>query len=175
MNKTFRTAMYALGLGSAAALGGAVSNTLLSGNSAFAHNAREVSEARASLAVAGDISTVFKTVDKAVEPSVVQIQTKAVVMQTGMSRNPFHGAARLGDDNGSAEIPNGNGGGNGGELVEQGTGSGVIMQVDGGNAYILTNNHVVDHAKSLLVTLNDGRQFDGAIARSLDSAPTWPS
>ena len=41
-----------------------------------------------------------------------------------------------------------------------GTGSGVVIRADG---YILTNNHVVDHAKHVQVTLPDGRQFTGKV------------
>lgn len=39
-------------------------------------------------------------------------------------------------------------------------GSGVIISEDG---YIVTNNHVVDQATKLRVTLNDGRVFDASI------------
>ncbi len=39
-------------------------------------------------------------------------------------------------------------------------GSGVIISEDG---YIVTNNHVVDEASKLRVTLNDGRTFDARI------------
>ena len=40
--------------------------------------------------------------------------------------------------------------------TEHGVGSGVIVTKDG---YILTNNHVVDSANEVKVTLNDGREF----------------
>lgn len=43
----------------------------------------------------------------------------------------------------------------GSELVEQGTGSGVIFDKEG---YIVTNNHVVQGAEQLMVSLYDGRQ-----------------
>jgi serine protease Do len=43
-----------------------------------------------------------------------------------------------------------------GPLQEQGVGSGVIVTQDG---YILTNNHVVDNADKVKVTLPDGREF----------------
>lgn len=41
-----------------------------------------------------------------------------------------------------------------------GFGSGVIISTDG---YILTNNHVVDGATDLDITLNDGRKFKGKL------------
>ncbi len=46
--------------------------------------------------------------------------------------------------------------------VQQGTssGSGVIFRPDG---YILTNNHVIDGADSIKVTLNDTRQYDASV------------
>jgi serine protease Do len=43
---------------------------------------------------------------------------------------------------------------------EQGLGSGVIVS---GSGYILTNNHVVEKANSLKVTLSDGRDFAGKV------------
>lgn len=43
---------------------------------------------------------------------------------------------------------------------QQGVGSGVIVTADG---YILTNNHVVDNADEIKVSLNDGRDFTGKV------------
>lgn len=61
----------------------------------------------------------------------------------------------------------GQGQGNGGTQKRQvqtpkqeGTGSGVIISADG---YIVTNNHVVDGADELTVTLNDNREFSARI------------
>lgn len=45
-------------------------------------------------------------------------------------------------------------------LVEQGEGSGVIID---SNGYIATNNHVIDGAKELVVSLPDGRTFTGKV------------
>lgn len=45
-------------------------------------------------------------------------------------------------------------------LVEQGEGSGVIIDANG---YIATNNHVVDGAQELVVSLPDGRTFPGKV------------
>ncbi len=44
------------------------------------------------------------------------------------------------------------------ETVIPGVASGFIIRSDG---YVLTNNHVVDGAKEIVVTLADGRKFDG--------------
>jgi len=46
------------------------------------------------------------------------------------------------------------------DFVQQGTASGVVVSEDG---YILTNNHVVDGADELEVTLNDGRQISAKV------------
>ncbi|HTW63473.1 MAG TPA: DegQ family serine endoprotease [Bryobacteraceae bacterium] len=46
------------------------------------------------------------------------------------------------------------------EQRERGLGSGVIMTPDG---YIMTNNHVVDGASQVQVTLSDKRQFDAKV------------
>ena len=51
-------------------------------------------------------------------------------------------------------------GGGGGEQRQHGLGSGVIMSPDG---YILTNNHVVDGATSVRVTLGDKREFKAKV------------
>ena len=43
----------------------------------------------------------------------------------------------------------------------QGLGSGVIINAQKG--YIITNNHVIDHADSIKIIVNDGREFDAKL------------
>jgi len=44
--------------------------------------------------------------------------------------------------------------------AREGYGSGVIISSDG---YIVTNNHVIDNADQLMITLNDQRQFEATL------------
>lgn len=46
------------------------------------------------------------------------------------------------------------------ELRESGLGSGVIISSDG---FIVTNNHVIEGAEKLEITLNDNRTFEGTV------------
>ena len=50
--------------------------------------------------------------------------------------------------------------GNSNDYPVQAAGSGVIIASDG---YIITNNHVVEDAEKITVTLNDKREFDGTL------------
>lgn len=49
---------------------------------------------------------------------------------------------------------------------EAGTGSGVIYKKEGGSAFVITNNHVVEGAKKLEVTLADGTKVDAKLVGS---------
>jgi serine protease Do len=48
----------------------------------------------------------------------------------------------------------------GGAFTQRGAGSGFVIRKDG---VVLTNNHVVDNAKQVTVTLSDGREFDAKV------------
>ena len=104
------------------------------------------------------ISTSFAPIVKKVVPSVVKVEVSIPGKETEM-----------GLPNGFPDNPlfrqffgNQFGGGNQKFMTppQNGVGSGVIVTKDG---YILTNNHVVDGAKELKVTLNDGREFKAKV------------
>ena len=97
-------------------------------------------------------------VDK-VAPAVVKIETTATIRNTAMEEfpglnNPFW-RQFFGNQFGEVFPPHSLG-----PQIEHGVGSGVVITRDG---YILTNNHVVDGAKEVKVTLNDGREFTAKV------------
>jgi len=108
----------------------------------------------------------FAPVVKRVLPSVVTI-TSSRMVKTGMQGNPFGGDDQIppmfrqffGDNFG-----NGNGGGQfrtvPRQQKEEGLGSGVIVSPNG---YILTNNHVVDHASSVTVIMPDKQEYKARV------------
>ncbi|MCO0596258.1 trypsin-like peptidase domain-containing protein [Peribacillus butanolivorans] len=49
------------------------------------------------------------------------------------------------------------------ETVESGTGSGVIYKKDNGKAYIITNNHVIEGAKEVEISLYDGQKATATV------------
>lgn len=51
----------------------------------------------------------------------------------------------------------------GSQAQEAGTGSGVIYKKEGGSAYIVTNNHVVEGAEGVKVTLADETELDAEV------------
>ena len=121
---------------------------------------------------AEDLSTVFRDVGKRVETSVVNIEMhktikapKSVPLPDDMLRRFFPNGVpqQQQPDGGDDEQAPDNGGGPGGGGYEQvGTGSGVIMEVDGHTGYVLTNNHVAGGATEMTITLADGRKITNA-------------
>ena len=100
------------------------------------------------------LSTSFAPIVKQVAPSVVKVEVKIPAKET--ENNP-------GLDNPALRQFFGNqfsGPRKTYTPPEHGVGSGVIVTKDG---YILTNNHVVDNADVVTVTLNDGREFTAKV------------
>ncbi|HMO25484.1 MAG TPA: trypsin-like peptidase domain-containing protein [Tepidisphaeraceae bacterium] len=131
----------------------------------FARAQADVEHARRALANVQDMAEVFKTVGRAVEPSVVNIQVmRRVSSVSGPGGMPFDDEFLRRffpdrDGDGRPDVP---------EQVERSNGSGVIMDVDDGYGYILTNNHVAGGATELLITLADGREIREARVLGVD-------
>ena len=53
-----------------------------------------------------------------------------------------------------------------GELQEAGTGSGVVYKIENGEAYIVTNHHVIEDAEKLEITLADGSKKEATLIGS---------
>jgi serine protease Do len=99
-----------------------------------------------------------------VKPAVVAIKVniKPTVEQSGNAAPPFpkfpenspmeRFFKQFGDQFG--QVPGG------GQQIIQGQGSGFFISPDG---YIVTNNHVVDHATKVQITLDNGRTIDAKV------------
>jgi len=111
----------------------------------------ESAVSRGSLPVAS-----FAPIIKKVAPGVVKIETTLTVQDTGGQQmpgmnDPFW-RRFFGLPFGPGAAPR--------QFREHGLGSGVIVVKDG---YILTNNHVVDNASEVKVSLQDGREFTAKV------------
>jgi serine protease Do len=119
---------------------------------------------------AEDLATVFRDVGKRVGPSVVKIEVRKTVKPQGNVPLPDDMLRRFFPPNGQQQPPpdNNDGGDDensapgGGGFEQVGTGSGVVMEVNGSTGFILTNNHVAGGATEMSVTLADGRRIDNA-------------
>lgn len=107
----------------------------------------------------GRLTGSFSPVVKKVLPSVVRVNVKqkARFASAQMPEMPpelrrFFGPGMPGMPGDSDEAPRG--------ARPQGVGSGVIVTADG---YILTNNHVVEGAEEVKVSLQDGRELDAKV------------
>jgi Do/DeqQ family serine protease len=114
-----------------------------------AGHAPESAVAAAAPAVreAVNMPATFAPVVKAVLPAVVNISSTRVIRTSGRSDNPFGNlfpGFRMPDQ----------------PLRQQGEGSGVIVSSDG---YIVTNNHVVDSATELNVSMSDKREMKARV------------
>lgn len=125
-----------IGLLVGSVLGGIFGNYIVMSNPGTFPWARTASTYQ-SVPVSG--TTVVTTEEQAIE-NAVRIASPAVVQIniTSVSQNPFGF----------------------GSYEQQGLGSGFIITPDG---YILTNNHVVEGATKITVTLKDGRDFSGQV------------
>ncbi|HQY88785.1 MAG TPA: trypsin-like peptidase domain-containing protein [Tepidisphaeraceae bacterium] len=117
-----------------------------------------------AIAHAESLASAFRAVGKAIEPSVVKIDVTKTVTASASDNSDDPGELFRRffpdkDGDGEGDLPDGFDFrmSPGGDRVELGEGSGVIMDVDGETGYILTNNHVAGDATKITVTLSDGR------------------
>jgi len=129
--------------------------------------ANRTGDAVAGIDYARDLSQAFKQVARDMAPSVVSITAVDTVRMARPGQvNPrgfrppfdddlFRRFFGLPDDRSARprrEQPR--------EFQRQAQGTGVIVRADG---YIATNNHIVENADDLMVTLEDGREFEAEV------------
>jgi serine protease Do len=127
--------------------------------------------ARASAVVTSDLQTPsmpsFANVVERVKPAVVSVRVKIENAGT-VADSDTEGQMDGGMDNLPPEIQKffkRFGGGNGGMRPSTprqmiGQGSGFFVSADG---YVVTNNHVVENAKTVTITMNDGKAMDAKV------------
>ena len=155
MNKS---GLKGLALVLAFAAGGAALQVTRGAKTLVSANAGASASAPASLKLAdsneGPSKSSFAPIVKAVLPTVVNISSSKVVRTpnqlSGPMMDPFF--QQFFGDGPNGNIPR--------ERRERSLGSGVIISPEG---YILTNNHVVDGATDIRVTLSDKREFKATI------------
>ncbi|MFU8816735.1 MAG: Do family serine endopeptidase [Pseudomonadales bacterium] len=103
----------------------------------------------------------FAAVAQAVSPSVVFLQVEGTAPQRA---SPFGPGLPFSEDflrrffgEEAPEMPQQR------ERRMVGQGSGFVFRSDDGTAYIITNNHVVQHGERIRVRFEDGREFDAEI------------
>lgn len=108
-----------------------------------------------SLPEPAQLPVVFENAATAAVPSVVHIRTvinrRQEAYQEQMQQSPF---GNMPDDNSEGY------GGQPQQPAQMASGSGVIIGADG---YIVTNNHVVDGASEIMVTLNNRRNYPATL------------
>jgi serine protease Do len=106
----------------------------------------------ARLAGLPPIDQTFVVVSERVTPAVVTISSEKVISRGNMRQQIPEEFRRFFGD-GPFNMPEG-------EQRSQALGSGVIVDSDG---LIITNNHVVENAESIQITLSDKRKFDAEL------------
>lgn len=130
-------------LGGALILGGAVlvnenSTTSNSSSASSSNTSGTTTVSNVSVNVSSDITSAVDTVQDAVV-SVINYQASSSMDLFGNTQTDSS------------------------ELTEYSEGSGVIYNIDGDTAYIVTNNHVIADADSLKVLLSDGTSVDAEL------------
>ena len=91
-----------------------------------------------------ELQATYRAVAATVMPVVVQINTTRTVSRRQFSFSPNQTQPRPFEQPG-------------------GTGSGIIVNSEGGRYFVLTNNHVIENRDNILVTLDDGEEFEAEL------------
>jgi serine protease Do len=166
--KSTRKPLVILALAAACTAGGFAGFDILQ-NSRLA-NAQERQErieaTREQLSNVNDLATVFKSVNTVLEPSVVSIEVKKTIHGVNATAIPPEFRRFFDrDGDGTPDVP---GMGEDDTMIQRGTGSGVIVEVNGSDAYIVTNNHVAGGAQDMTITLSDGRTIQNGKLLGVD-------
>lgn len=162
MNNRFfqiRRSIALVSLAAALVIGGALAWLITSSGHTVLGAGSPVTLRIAGSAPAGPVNfnEGFSSVVEPLLPAVVNISTSKVVKSQKGGENPFFNDPFFRQFFGN---PFGDGDQQPREQREHSLGSGVIVNPDG---YILTNNHVVDGASDVQVTLSDKRQLKAKI------------
>ena len=106
--------------------------------------AAEAARLPSGLDLLRELQASYRAVAAAVMPVVVQINTTRTVGRRQFSFSPNQTQPRPFEQPG-------------------GTGSGIIVSEEDGRYYVLTNNHVIENRDNILVTLDDGTEFDAQL------------
>ncbi|NTU27977.1 serine protease [Bacillus tequilensis] len=102
-------------------------------------------------------SSAFENEDSSKISDMVENLSPAIVGITNLQAQP--NSSLFGSDSSGSSSDSG-------EDAESGSGSGVIFKKENGKAYIITNNHVVEGASSLKVSLYDGTEVTAKLVGS---------
>jgi len=121
----------------------------------FAHNAYSLTSDKSLVEMIPDS---FADLAKKMKPSVVHISTVKVIKGRGQDVMPFN--SPFGRNDQFDDFFNRFFGAPQRDFKQKALGTGVIIDTDG---YIITNNHVVEKADEIMVTLWDGSKFEAKI------------
>ena len=119
---------------------------------AFVSTTMALAQSRSS---AENLQNAFREISSNIRPVVVQVNTVSVIDRRII--NPFEFFFRFPGRPEQFGIPRGQ------SFRQEGLGSGVIVERRGNKVYVLTNNHVVEGADEIEISLHDGRTFKGKL------------